>query len=337
VSGIRTITNDRGGRVTALHARTVQGRGATRFGLSKVFSAASEPAVKISPFHCRERGSPRSCTVRSRSAPFTSFSTSSRRAVSTPADDARLGVASSRSTSTTGTWKGPFGYAGGFGYQEDSSGLKLLGHRYYDPTTGRFLSRDPAKDGRNWYGYCANEPMSRVDPTGLWRRTAGAILGGIAGFILTGGNPVGAAVGAAIGGALGSAADQAEQKGEIDWGQAATDGAVDGATSLIGGAILGKLIKLAMPMQLADDGTVLFLHHTSRKAAEAIAKEGVIRPGGPGLGNLGGNVNGLPRPMLGYARLMGVPAEDTIEVWVPRGNVTQNGLGHLLHKGPIEF
>ena len=239
--------------------------------------------------------------------------------------------------SATGTWKGPCGYAGGFGYQEDSSGLKLLGHRYYDPTTGRFLSRDPIKDGRNWYVYCANEPMSRVDPTGLWRRTAGAILGGIAGFILTGGNPVGAAVGAAIGGALGSAADQAEQKGEIDWGQAATDGAVDGATSLIGGAILGKLIKLAMPMQLADDGTVLFVHHTSRKAAEAIAKEGVIRPGGPGLGNLGGNVNGLPRPMLGYARLMGVPAEDTIEVWVPRGNVTQNGLGHLLHKGPIEF
>ena len=69
--------------------------------------------------------------------------------------------------SATGTWKGPFGYAGGFGYQEDSSGLKLLGHRYYDPTTGRFLSRDPIKDGRNWYVYCDNDPISRADPTGL--------------------------------------------------------------------------------------------------------------------------------------------------------------------------
>ena len=28
---------------------------------------------------------------------------------------------------------GPFGFAGGYGYQEDAdSGLKLLGHRYYD-------------------------------------------------------------------------------------------------------------------------------------------------------------------------------------------------------------
>ena len=69
--------------------------------------------------------------------------------------------------SATGTWKGPFGYAGGFGYQEDSSGLKLLGHRYYDPTTGRFLSRDPIKDGRNWYVYCDNNPLNAVDPWGL--------------------------------------------------------------------------------------------------------------------------------------------------------------------------
>ncbi|ARU45006.1 hypothetical protein CCB81_12970 [Armatimonadetes bacterium Uphvl-Ar2] len=69
--------------------------------------------------------------------------------------------------SATGTWKGPFGYAGGFGYQEDSSGLKLLGHRYYDPTTGRFLSRDPIKDGRNWYVYCESSPLSRRDPLGL--------------------------------------------------------------------------------------------------------------------------------------------------------------------------
>ncbi|ARU42625.1 hypothetical protein CCB81_00020 [Armatimonadetes bacterium Uphvl-Ar2] len=70
--------------------------------------------------------------------------------------------------SATGTWKGPFGYAGGFGYQEDSSGLKLLGHRYYDPTTGRFLSRDPIKDGRNWYVYAQGNAISNSDPNGLW-------------------------------------------------------------------------------------------------------------------------------------------------------------------------
>jgi uncharacterized protein RhaS with RHS repeats len=52
--------------------------------------------------------------------------------------------------SCTGTFKGPFQSAGAHGYQEDkNSGLKLLGHRYYDPSKGRFLTRDPVKDGRN--------------------------------------------------------------------------------------------------------------------------------------------------------------------------------------------
>jgi len=68
----------------------------------------------------------------------------------------------------TGSSASPFGSAGGWGYQEDSdSGLKLVGHRYYDPSTGRFLTRDPAKEGRNWYTYCDNNPLRWVDPAGL--------------------------------------------------------------------------------------------------------------------------------------------------------------------------
>ncbi len=70
--------------------------------------------------------------------------------------------------SSTGTPQGPFGFVGGSGYQEDAdSGLKLLGHRYYDASTGRFLTRDPVKDGRNWYGYCENGPTIGVDANGL--------------------------------------------------------------------------------------------------------------------------------------------------------------------------
>ncbi len=72
-------------------------------------------------------------------------------------------------TASTGTWQGPFGYAGQFGYQEDASGLKLLGHRYYDPTLGRFLTRDPIQDGRNWYVYCENNPVDGQDAAGLVR------------------------------------------------------------------------------------------------------------------------------------------------------------------------
>jgi RHS repeat-associated protein len=66
------------------------------------------------------------------------------------------------------TFTGPFGFAGNWGYQSDAdSGLQLLGHRYYDPSTGRFLTRDPIKDGRNWYAYCENNPLKAVDPDGL--------------------------------------------------------------------------------------------------------------------------------------------------------------------------
>jgi len=65
----------------------------------------------------------------------------------------------------------PAGYAWNVssGYQSDGdSGLKLLGHRYYDSRTGRFISQDPAGDGDNWYGYCDNDPIGKTDPSGLW-------------------------------------------------------------------------------------------------------------------------------------------------------------------------
>src|SRR5687768_17003279 len=69
--------------------------------------------------------------------------------------------------SPSGTWQTRFDYGGGFGYQrDDESGYKLLGHRYYDPEIGRFLTRDPIKDGRNWYAYCENNSVVYADPTG---------------------------------------------------------------------------------------------------------------------------------------------------------------------------
>ncbi len=62
----------------------------------------------------------------------------------------------------------PFGYAGAWGYQTDAdSGLMLLGHRYYDASVGRFISRDPAQAGYNWYVYTHNDPVNWVDPEGL--------------------------------------------------------------------------------------------------------------------------------------------------------------------------
>jgi RHS repeat-associated protein len=66
---------------------------------------------------------------------------------------------------SSGTWQGRFAYGGPHGYQTDAS-LQLLGDRYYDPSLGRFLTRDVAKDGRNWYVYCDGNPVKFADRGG---------------------------------------------------------------------------------------------------------------------------------------------------------------------------
>ena len=61
------------------------------------------------------------------------------------------------------------GYCGNLGHKEDpESGLTYMRARYYEPGTGRFISQDPAYDGINWYGYCAGNPVDRVDSTGKY-------------------------------------------------------------------------------------------------------------------------------------------------------------------------
>lgn len=49
----------------------------------------------------------------------------------------------------------------------DSKGLYYFNARYYNPTIGRFISADPARQGLNWYVYCNNNPLMYVDPDGL--------------------------------------------------------------------------------------------------------------------------------------------------------------------------
>ncbi len=49
------------------------------------------------------------------------------------------------------------------------TGLYLMGHRWMDPTLGRFINRDPIgfAGGLNMHVYAQNSPVGRVDPEGL--------------------------------------------------------------------------------------------------------------------------------------------------------------------------
>ena len=113
--------------------------------------------------------------VSQRRAGATTYDLHDRLGTATKQTSASASVAATRTydafgmlVASTGTPKGPFGFAAASGYQEDGdSGLKLLGHRYYDPSTGRFLTRDPVKDGRNWYAYADESPTTETDPEGL--------------------------------------------------------------------------------------------------------------------------------------------------------------------------
>ena len=44
----------------------------------------------------------------------------------------------------------------------------LNGLRYYDPSVGRFLTRDPIgyEGGINLYTFCGNNPVNHIDPGG---------------------------------------------------------------------------------------------------------------------------------------------------------------------------
>ena len=71
----------------------------------------------------------------------------------------------------------PFGYKAQAGYYTDSeTGLILCTYRYYDPTVGRWLTRDPDgyDGGMDLYAYCMNDPVNGTwFPFGLDGQQAG--------------------------------------------------------------------------------------------------------------------------------------------------------------------
>jgi RHS repeat-associated protein len=71
-------------------------------------------------------------------------------------------------TSLNSNWVGSTPWAFGAGYL-DPTGLEYLVHRYYDPTTGQFVSSDPLVSVTNQpYDYAADNPINGADPRGAW-------------------------------------------------------------------------------------------------------------------------------------------------------------------------
>jgi RHS repeat-associated protein len=73
-----------------------------------------------------------------------------------------------------GSTPNPFTYVGGLGVMAEADGLYYMRARFYDPQTGRFLTKDPAESRlaspqeRHRYVYGGNLPTVLVDPGGLW-------------------------------------------------------------------------------------------------------------------------------------------------------------------------
>jgi len=85
-------------------------------------------------------------------------------------------------TGQSGTTVNPFRYVGALGYywfdfahhgRDRTSGLRLLGARYYGPSPRRFWTQDPVRDALNRYAYAANNPTLLADPSGGWPRVVG--------------------------------------------------------------------------------------------------------------------------------------------------------------------
>ncbi len=114
-------------------------------------------------------------------------------------------------------------------YYDTDTGFYYLQSRYYDPEIGRFINADDityvdpsSLASCNVYGYCGNNPVMYVDPTGE------------AFFVFL----IAALVGFAVSTAVSAVTQAAFNGGQVNWGTALIDGlfgAISGALWMVPG------------------------------------------------------------------------------------------------------
>ena len=169
----------------------------------------------------------------------------------------------------------PVGFGGQFGYYKEPYGHYLLGHRFYDPGMGRFVTRDPIgyKGGINLYGFAGNNPVNESDPSGYSRA------GDVAGVVGLVPGPVGEAANLASG--LDSLHD-----GDYLGAALSLGGEVPGLGEIATGAkILRAVNRLRKAERVAKDAEeaakgadeiIRLRHYTTTSGSRGIEKDGII-------------------------------------------------------------
>lgn len=252
----------------------------------------------------------------------------------------------------------PLRFAGGYA-DEQLGGSYFLRARNYDPSTGRFLSRDPAPrvgvSASSAYAYADGVPTSFTDPTGQWSiggalssigngisnaasatvsfvdkhqadivGFAAGVAVGVGCTVATGGAGVVAC--AAAGGAAGAAASYAwktkvQGEGEFSWGDLAKETAIGALTGAALGAAGKYVTKIPGVSNLLNKAGGLLKSGLSRLGSGLRTAAARL---GSGVRAVASSARALGSRAAGLARTASAQVRAALTRGAPRQGVTIN-------------
>jgi len=199
----------------------------------------------------------------------------------------------------------PLGFAGGI-YDQDTK-LIRFGARDYDPETGRWTNRDSllfAGSAANLYGYCGQDAVNCIDPSGrFWQLAAGAAIGAFTAYqnydagVKAHGSAAQVVTSAAAGFVVGFVAGAALSTNPL------SSGAVLATAAAANNAINQKLYNGQMGdvSSVAQSAAVGFVSGFAGAALALGASEVFY------LSELGAGAFGVPTSILGFNGPNGIP------------------------------